>query len=147
MTRTLPALLLAVLLALPGCDVRDSLVSVLEVRPAYSGDAAAPPGASAERVVLVRSAAEEAAVRASFGIAAPFAGVDYRTDVVAVVGRPLPAGSGRLEIDRVELRGQREVVVRSRAVGSSNAPARYAAAAAAVDRFSEAFTDVRGDFR
>ncbi len=146
----MPALLLTLgaLFALGGCDVRDSLLSILEVRPAFSADADAPASEPAERVYAVYSEAEEATVRELFGIDAPFPGVDYRGETVAVVGRPLSTAEGRVEIDRIELRGQREIRVRSRVVGRGGASAtRYGVAAVALDRFGDGFVDVRGDFR
>lgn len=146
----MPALPLALgaLLAVSGCDTRDYLMSVLELRPAVSADASAPPSGSAERAFVIYSDAEEATVREVFGIAEPFPGVDYRAETVAVVGRPLRTAEGRVEIDRIELRGQREIVVRSRVVGSGGgAAARYGVAAVAVDRFGDGFTQVRGDFQ
>ncbi len=146
----MPALFLALagLLAVSGCDTRDFLTSVLELRPAASADATAPATGAAERAYVVYSDAEEATVRQVFGIAAPFPGVDYRREAVAIVGRPLRTAEGRVEIDRIELRGQREIYVRSRVVGRGGAPAtRYGVAAVAVDRFGDGFTQVTGDFQ
>lgn len=150
MMRPIPALLLALvgLLAVAGCDTRDFLTAVLELRPAYAADATAPATGAAERVYVVYSDAEEATVRQIFGIAEPFPGVDYRGEAVAIVGRPLRTAEGRVDISRIELRGQREIYVRSRIVGRGGAAAtRYGVAAVAVDRFGDGFTQVTGDFQ
>ena len=142
-----PSLILC-LAALAGCDVRDSLVSVLELRPAFTGDARTPPAAPEPLVRIVYSAQEEAVVRESLGIQTPFLGVDYRGETVALVARQVQSAEGHVEIDRVELRGQHQIVVRSRVVGRGGASAqRTGVAAVAIDRFGDGFTDVRGDFQ
>lgn len=146
----MPATLLVLLavFALAGCDTRDALFSVLLVRPAFTGDAVLPPDPPAETVRLIKSVEEEQAVRQTLGLGGPFTGVDYRSEIVAVIGRPLSREEGEVVIDRVVLRGQHTVEVRSRVEGSQGAAAsRYGVAAVAVDRFSDDFTDVRGDFQ
>ncbi len=151
-----PALLALVALALlvlalgvlaPGCDVRDSLMSVLLVRPVFTGDAAAgsPP---AGVMLLLRSDLEEAAVRGVYGLGGPFSGIDYRTDVGVFVAREVLTERGQTTIDRVELRGQHTVAARVSTTGRGGAPAqRLSVAVVAVDRFSDAFTETVVDAR
>ena len=146
----MPLILLAfaALLAGAGCDVRDSLLSVLLVRPVFQATTTVSPDPPLERVQLARSATEETALREAFGLGGPFTGVDYRTEVLAVAARPLATAEGRVEIDRVELRGRETVAIRSRVVGRGGASAaRLGVAAVAVDRFSTDFTVLEGDFR
>ncbi len=138
---------LSLLVLLSGCDVRDSLMSVLLVRPVFTGDAAAgsPPAAL---ILLLRSPSEEETVRRVYGLGGPFSGIDYRTDVGVFVAREVLTERGQTVIDRVELRGQRTVAARVAVTGSGGAPAqRLSVAVVAVDRFSEAFTETVVDAR
>ncbi len=139
--------LLSLLVLVAGCDVRDSLMSVLLVRPVYQGDAtaASPPTAP---VLLLRSVQDEAAARTAFGLGGPFSGIDYRTDVGVLAAREVSTAEGQTTIDRVELRGQRTVAVRASIVGRGGAPARrLSVSVVAVDRFADAFTETQTDFR
>lgn len=139
--------LLSLLVLAPGCDVRDSLLSVLLTRAVYDGDAtaASPPPT---QILLLRSAQDEAAARAAFGLPGPFAGIDYRTEVGVLAAREVPTAEGQTAIDRVELRGQRTVAVRAFVAGARGAPTRrLSVAVVAVDRFSDAFTETEADFR